>query len=137
MPQKLGPIKPEATAERLTLHPETIDLAAVKAIYTRLGEDAQTDGHHELKVAAYDMAKVIQWLIEIPEPDGLVASAKLISETDTVLLDSAGLRQDTAETYDRFDTHTAQATEAHEILTAYVVLLEQADLQLRCGARAA
>lgn len=137
MPPRLRPIAPEATAERLELRPETVTLDAVKAIYARLGEDAERDGHHELKVEAFAMAEVIQELVEIPEPVGLVASARLIAAADIAVLDAADLRADTAQAYDRFDAHTAQATEALEILTAYVALLEKADLDLRCGTLAA
>lgn len=137
MPPRLRPIAPETIAERLELRPETVDLTTAKAIYTHLGQDAMTDGHHGLKVEAFAMAEVIQELIEIPEPDGLVASAWSIAAADIAVLDAAALREDTVQAYDRFDAHTAQATEALEIMTAYVALLEKADLELRCGNLAA
>lgn len=137
MPPKLNPITAETVAARIELHPDTITLAGAKAIYNRLGDTAATDGHHELKVDAYDMAKAVQELIEAPGPSNLVASARLINEADNLLVAAGSLRDLTAECYDRFRATTKQATEALEILTAWTVMLEAADFELRTGTRAA
>lgn len=137
MPPKLRPITPEATAERIELRPETITLAAAKTIFTQLGDRAGADLFTGLRVHAYDMAKVVQELIDTPAPAGLVASARLIAEADIALLDAAGLRAAVADAYDRFHSATAQATEGFEILTAWTVMLESADTALRTGNLAA
>ena len=61
----------------------------------------------------------------------------MILALDDLLLAAHDLRNDVAGTYDRFDSHTARATEALEILTAIGVKLEAADLDMRTGTRAA
>jgi hypothetical protein len=131
MPPKLRPVSLEAVAARIDLRPETVDLNAVKNICTRMGEDARFDGHQELKVHAYEMANVVQDLIEIPKPGDMVSSARLIADADIAVRDAAGLRDAVADAYDRFHSATAQATEALEILTAWTVMLESADFGLR------
>lgn len=137
MPPKLNAVTAETVAARIELHPDTITLAAAKAIYNRLGDTAAADDHHELKVEAYDMAKAVQELIDTPDPAHLVASARLIAEADNLLMAAGSLRDLTAECYDRFRATTKQATEALEILTAWTVLLEATDFELRIGIRAA
>lgn len=137
MPPRLHPINAATVARRLELHPGTVTLESAKAIYNRLGDIAAADGHHEVKVEAFAMAKAVQELIDTPKPDGLVASARLILAVDELTLAGGDLRADVARAYDRFDKQTGRATEALEILTAIGVLLEAADLDLRTGNRAA
>jgi hypothetical protein len=137
MPARLPHVAAETVARRLELRPGTVTLDALKDIYTGLGEDALTDGHSVLKVEAFAMAAAVQELIETPEPSGLAASARLIVTVDDLIVSAYELRTDVAGAYDRFDKHTARATEAVEILTAIGVKLEAADLELRTGTRAA
>ena len=137
MPPKLKAVTAETVAPRIELQPDTISLAAAKAIYNRLGDTAAADGHHELKVEAYALAETIQELIDTPAPDGLVASARMITSADLVLESATDLRAEIATAYDRFHSATAQATEGLEVLTAWTVMLEVADFDLRTGSRAA
>lgn len=137
MSPKLHAVTAGTVAARIELQPDTITLAAAKAIYNRLGDTAAADNHHELKVDAYDMAKAVQDIIDTPEPDGLVSSARLINEADNLLVAAGSLRGLAAECYDRFRATTKQATEALEILTAWTVMLETRDFELRTGIRAA
>jgi hypothetical protein len=105
----------------------------VKAIFMSSSHDAHTNGHLELGHEARDAAAGVQELIDTPAPYGLVASARLIRQADTVLLIAETHREETARAYDRFDDHTRQATEALEILAAYCLLLERVDFALRTG----
>jgi hypothetical protein len=137
MPPRLRPINAETVARRLELHPGTVTLGAAKVIYDRLGQCAEMDGHTGLATEVFELATDLQELIDTPEPRGLVASARMIEDMDGLVLRGNDLRTNVAGTYDRFDRNTAWATEALEILTASVVKLEAADLELRTGTRAA
>jgi hypothetical protein len=137
MPPRLRPVNADTVARRLELHPGTVTLGAAKVLYDRLGQDAERDGHTGLGTEVFELATDLQEVIDTPEPSGLVASARMIQAMDDLVLRGNDLRNDVAGTYDRFDSHTAQATEALEILIATVVKLEAADLELRTGTRAA
>lgn len=137
MPPRLRPVNAETVARRLELHPDTVTVEAAKALCNRLGMDADMDGHTGLASAAFDLTTSLQELIDTPEPRGLAASARMILDLDDLILAAHELRTDVAGAYDRFDPHTAQATEALEILIAFGVKLEAADLELRTGTRAA
>ena len=72
MPPRLRPVNTETVARRLELHPDTVTLEEAKAIYNRLGLDAEMDGHSSLKAEAYALATCVQDLVDTPEPRGLV-----------------------------------------------------------------
>jgi hypothetical protein len=137
MPPRLRPVNADTVARRLELRPGTVTFEAVKEIFNRLGLAAEMYGHSSVKAEAYALATTVQDLIDTPEHGGLVASARMILLVDDLVLAAHELRSDVAEAYDRFDANTAQATEALEILTAIVVKLEAADLELRTGVPAA
>lgn len=137
MPPRLRPVNTATVARRLELQPDTVTLSAAKFIIDNLGRGAEADGHTGLATEAFELAIEVQAIVDTPEPRGLVASARMIEDMDGIVLKADELRITTAETYDRFDKQTAQATEALEILTAIVVKLEAADLELRVGTRAA
>ena len=137
MPPKLKAVTAETVAARIELRPGTITLEAAKAIFTALGHRLSADQYSELKVEAYALAETIQELIDTPAPDGLVASARMITSADLVLESATDLRAEIATAYDRFHSATAQATEGLEVLTAWTVMLEVADFDLRTGSRAA
>ncbi|GAA4032974.1 hypothetical protein GCM10023063_15420 [Arthrobacter methylotrophus] len=137
MPPRLRPVNAETISRRLELRPDTVALGAAKVSYDRLGQDAETDGHTGLATEVFELATDLQDLIDTPEPRGLVASARMIQDMDGLVLRASDLRANVAGAYDRFDSHTAWATEAMEILIATVVKLEAADLELRTGTRAA
>jgi hypothetical protein len=137
MPPRLHPVTRETVARRLELQPDTVTFEAARTLFNGLGLDAEMDGHRDLKAEAYALGISIQDLIETPEADGLVASARMILAVDDLIDAAQDLRTDVAGAYDRFDRHTARATEALEILTAIGVQLEAADFELRTGTRAA
>lgn len=137
MPPRLRPVNTATVARRLELHPGTVTLGASRVIYEELARDADRDGNTGLATEAFELAQSVQDLIDEPQPAGLVASARRIQDMDDLVYKADELRTNTAGTYDRFDKHTAQATEALEILTAIVVQLEAADFELRTGTLAA
>ncbi|WP_427019357.1 hypothetical protein ACQCSX_21945 (plasmid) [Pseudarthrobacter sp. P1] len=137
MPPRLQPVTAKTVALRLELHPGTITLDTVKTIFDQLADGAAADGNHALRLEARDAAAAVQDLIDTPEPRGLVASARLIGDIDTMVQVSEDLRILTAEAYDLLYGRTAQATVALEILMAFAAQLEAADLELRTGTRAA
>lgn len=137
MPPRLHPVNAETVASRLELYPDTVTLGAAKVLYDTLGQDTERDGHTGLATEVFELATDLQELIDTPEPCGLVASARVIKAMDGLVLRGSDLRTNIAGAYDRFDKHTAWATEALEILTATVVKLEADDLELRTCTRAA
>lgn len=137
MPPTLSPVTAETVAARIELRPETIDLAAARAIYLDLAGTAGAGRNWKLQTGSLNMATALLDILDAPVPDGLVSSSRLIIEADNLIQGARNLRDLTARTYDRFRSTTREATEALEILTAWGILLEAADLDLRHGALAA
>lgn len=137
MPPRLMPVTAATVAERIALRPDTISLAAAKAIFVEMAEHAAKDRYWELQTCSLNLATQLQGLISDPMPDTLTGSARTIRYADDFVSVAKDIRFLAAAVYDRFHTRTRSATEALEILTAWSVQLETADEDLRCGALAA
>jgi hypothetical protein len=133
MPAVLPYISEVTVQERLVLRPETVDLAAVLAIYRSLSTDALADGHENLAAEGRDAADAVVQVMTCSQPRGLVDSNSLLLQVDRLIEAGELLRSETASAYDRYDKHTKLATEALELLIAYRVLLEEGDFDLRVG----
>lgn len=135
MPSRLPLITATTTAHRITCRPETIDLADAQAIYVRLAESMNEGPGRYTRLSGWlkDLVFFVQGIIDTPAPTGLVASARLLKEADDLVELAKEARSDIATLYDRFHSNTAAATEALEIITAWAVLQETADENLRCG----
>lgn len=137
MPPRLPHVTAATVASRIELRPDSISLTAARNIYRQLSVTAQENRFPDLASDLNGISEFVQDLIDTPAPAGLVSSARLIAEADSLVSEAADLRSDVASAYDRFDANTKSATEALEIITAWSVQLEAADEDLRRGIRPA
>jgi hypothetical protein len=135
MPPRLPHVTADATAHRIAQRPETISLAGAQAIYHQLAEEVSRGIGRNTRLGPWlkDLVLFIQGLIDTPAPAGLVTSARRLKDADDLIALAYEARSDIARLYDRFDANTKAATEALEIITAWAVLQETADENLRCG----